>query len=179
MDGSELNRWQRKRLEQQLKSTQDARVYRRALAILEVSRGQSINHVARSLGVTRQSIHNWIDSYCEAYAVAALEDAPRSGRPSLWTEDSKAVLKTLLDHRPEQFGYFAVSWTVPLLQEQLERSIGTHLSDDTIRRGLRGLGYVWKRGRYVLEPDPELEKKTPDSPPSPQSAASERVAGGG
>lgn len=179
MDGPALNRWQRQRLEQQLKCAQDARVYRRALAILEVSRGQTISHVARSLGVSRQSIHHWIDSYCEVYDLAALEDDPRSGRPSLWTEDSKAVLRTLLDRSPDEFGYFAVNWTVPLLQEQLEHSTGRHFSDDTIRRGLQSLGYVWKRGRYVLEPDPELEKKTPDSPPHPQFAVPERAAGRG
>lgn len=33
------------------------------------------------------------------------------------------------------------------------------MSDVTIRRGLDQLGYVWKRPRYVLAPDPEREKK--------------------
>jgi Winged helix-turn helix len=58
-------------------------------------------------------------------------------------------------------GYFAVNWTVPLLQEQLEHGTGERLSDDTIRRELRRMGYAWKRSRYVLDPDPEEEKKRP------------------
>jgi hypothetical protein len=56
---------------------------------------------------------------------------------------------------PQDLGYPSVEWTVPLLQEHL-RDHGGSLSDETIRRRLRRLGYVWKRPRYVLDPYPEL-----------------------
>jgi hypothetical protein len=39
------------------------------------------------------------------------------------------------------------------------------VSTRTVRRRLKDLGYVWKRFRYVLAPDPEAEKKTPDFGP--------------
>jgi hypothetical protein len=48
-----LTRWQRQRLQRQLKRTRDARVYRRTLAILDYDQGESISHIARRLGVTR------------------------------------------------------------------------------------------------------------------------------
>jgi transposase len=172
MERRKLTWWQRQRLMEQLKETQDAGVYRRTLAILEVSRGQSIAQVAQVLGVTRQSVYNWIASYAQTHDPHALQDEHRSGRPSLWTEDHQALLRLLMDHTPDEFAYFAVNWTVPLLQEQWEHSTGLHLSDETVRRGLQGLGYVWKRGRYELEPDPELEKKTADSGSHPYFAAS-------
>ena len=38
------------------------------------------------------------------------------------------------------------------------------LSAATIRRHLHELGYVWKRPRYVLPPDPQQEKKNSHSP---------------
>src|SRR5262249_1730947 len=41
------------------------------------------------------------------------------------------------------------------------------------------LGYVWKRPRYVLDPDPELEKKTADPPHHPAAATPDRAAGRG
>jgi transposase len=163
MEGLKLNWRQRHRLMERLKQTQEAHVFRRTLAILDVGRGQSIVQVAHALGVTRQSVYNWIASYAQSHDPNALQDEPRSGRPSLWTEDHQTLLRRLMDHTPDEFGYFAVNWTVPLLQEQLEHSTGLRLSDETVRRGLQGRGYVWKRGRYELEPDPELEKKTSHS----------------
>jgi transposase len=179
MEGLKLTWRHRHRLLKQLKETPDAHVYRRTLAILEVGRGESIAQVAHALGVTRQSIYNWVASYAPTHDPHVLQDEPRPGRPSLWSEDHQALLRFLMDHTPDEFGYFAVNWTVPLLQEQLEHSAGVCLSDETVRRGLQGLGYVWKRGRYELEPDPELEKKTPYSPSNRAFAASQRAVGGG
>ncbi len=178
MKGLKFTGWERHRLREQLKETQDARVYRRTLAVLEISRGESIVQVAQTLNVTRQSVHNWIASYAQAYDPHALQDEPRPGRPTFWTEDHEALLRWLMEHTPDEFGYFAVNWTVPLLQEEWEHGTGLRLSDETVRRGLQGLGYVWKRGRYELEPDPELEKKTPDSSSYSSFAAAERAVGG-
>jgi transposase len=163
MEGLKLTWWQRHRLGEQLKETQEAHLYRRTLAVLEVGRGRSIAQVAQALDVTRQSVDNWIASYTPEYDPPALRDESRAGRPSFWTDDHQALLRWLMDHTPDEFGSFAGNWTVPLLQEEWEHGTGWRLSDETVRRGLQGLGYVWKRGRYELEPDPELEKKTPYS----------------
>jgi len=178
MEGLKLTWWQRQRLAVQLKEAQDARLYRRTLAVLEVGRGRSIVQVAQALNVTRQSIYNWIASYARAHDPRALQDEPHLGRSSFWTEDHQALLQWLLEHTPDEFGYFAVNWTVPLLQEEWEHGTGQHLSDETVRRGLQGLGYVWKRGRYELAPDPELEKKTADSGSPPSFATAQCAVGG-
>ena len=170
---------QRRRLQHQLKAAPDARVYRRTLALLEVERGIPISRLAEMLGVTRQSIYNWIEDYTQTHDPTVLYDQSRCGRPSSWTEKLLGRLRSLLQSPPNQLGYFAVNWTLPLLQEELKHGTGQRLSQDTIRRELRRLGYVWKRGRYVLDPDPELEKKTTDSQENPAIAAAERAAGRG
>ena len=94
-----------------------------------------------------------------AHDPLVLRDAARSGRPTTWTPDLQELLQTLLRESPTQWDYQAVNWTVPLLQQQLATWDGCWLSDETIRRKLHELGYVWKRTRYVLPPDPEEEKK--------------------
>ncbi len=175
-----LTRWQRLRLQRQLQTTPDARVYRRTLAVLEYSRGQPIAHIAQALGVTRQSVYNWVGIYTQDHDPSALGDEDRSGRPSLWTEEMRALLQALLTQAPDQRGYFAVNWTVPLLQEEIKHCTGQSLSDDTLRRELDRLGYVWKRGRYVLDPDPQREKKTTDPPANSGNqglAAAQRLPG--
>ncbi len=177
MSQRNLTRWQRLRLQRQLKRTHDARTYRRILAVLEYDWGEPIAHIARRLGVTRQSVHNWIAAYAEDPHPQTLVDEARSGRPSLWTEDVRTVFQTLLGQSPDQLGYFAVNWTVPLFQDALAQYTGQRPSEDTVRRELDRLGYVWKRSRYVLDPDPEREKKTADSQENPQLAATQRGVG--
>lgn len=80
---------------------------------------------------------------------------------------------------PGRFGYHATHWTVSLLRDQLRRNLEQDYSDDTIRRNLHRLGYVWKRPRYVLAPDPQREKKKPAAARTWQLAASQHGAGGG
>src|SRR5207302_162103 len=93
----------------------------------------------------------------------ALKDRPGRGRPNCWTPELRHELKRALRQPPDAWGYKAVEWTVPLLIEHLDQTCRVRLSDDTVRRELTRIGYVWKRTRYALEPDPDAEKKTPNS----------------
>jgi transposase len=165
---------QRHQLRKQLHTVPEARVYRRALAILEVARGRPLVHVAQSLSVSRQSLYNWVVRYQQNYDPAALRDHYRGGRPSSWTAQLQEVLTGSLAQPPEHWGYQAANWTVPLLIEHLVATRGHRLSDSTVRRQLRRLGYVWKRPRYVLSPDPEREKKTAPAPPARPAGRAQR-----
>ena len=179
MSRLKLTSWQRRRLRQQLKATSDARAYRRTLAVLELDRGRSAADIAAMLGVTRQTVHNWAAAFVHDPDPAVLRDEDHSGRPPLLAEPIEALLPSLMGQSPQDFGYPHTDWTVPLLQQELERGLGLRPSDETVRRALRRLGYVWKRPRYVLDPDPEREKKTADSLADPGPAASQRRAGPG
>jgi transposase len=180
MDSITLTAWQRRRLQRQLRVAHDARLYRRTLAVLEVSRGEPVASVARRLGVTPRAIYFWINSYTRDYDPEALRDGDRPGRPALLTERDRDLLRQLLlGQSPQDLGYFATAWTVPLLQEHLARRTGRRPSDDTVRRELERQGFVWKRSRYALEPDPELRgKKAAHSPTNPAPAATQRRPGG-
>jgi transposase len=171
--------WQRRQPQRQLHRTRDAAVYRRTRAVLEFARGQPAAQVAERLGVARPSVYNWVAEYAAAHDPQALRDRDRPGRPTAWTDASEAPPESLLRCRPSYLGYFAGSWAVPLLQEQLRHWTGQVLAADTIRRRLRRLGYAWKRSRYVLAPDPDLETKTAPAPANPAAASPHRAAGGG
>jgi transposase len=179
MNRFKLKPWQRQRLRRQLDSTSDARTYRRTLAVLELDRGRSAADIAEMLGVTRQSVHNWAAAFVRDSDPSALTDDCRQGRPRLLTEDAEALLRLLLTCSPQDLGYPATDWTVRLLRQELEPDLSQRPSDDTIRRGLHQLGYVWKRPRYVLAPDEEREKKTADSAAGSRPAISKRRTGAG
>jgi transposase len=171
-----LNQRQRTRLRRQLKTASDARLYRRTLAVLELDRGRSPAEIAEMLGVTRQSVHNWARLYTRDFDPSDLDDEDRTGRPPLLASGADEFLRSLLSRSPQGLGHPDTSWTTPLLRGELERGLGVKASDDTVRRALRRLGYTWKRPRYVLAPDPEREKKTPDSASDPGFASSQRRA---
>lgn len=174
----QLSSRQRRQLEKQLKNSRDVRLYRRALAILEYDRGRSVTEISRTLRVSRPSIYRWIERYRESSDIESLRDEERAGRPPLWTEDCSEWLQSFLKRSPAELGYFAVNWTVPLLRDPLQMCSGKRFSDDTIRRALRQLDFVWKRPRYVLAPDPDREKKTTYSPQNQAVAARLRPVGG-
>ena len=174
-----LTAWQRHRLRRQLKQTLDARLLRRTLAVLELDQGRSAADVARMLGVTRQSIYNWVGAYAQGHDPEALQDEGGRGRHPSLDEDDERLLQSLLALSPQDLGCPHVSWTVPLLQEFLEVATGRLVSDDTVRRALHRLDYVWKRPRHDLEPDPEREKKTAHPAANPGPPPAQRRAGRG
>jgi transposase len=169
----------RRRLRGLLHEASELNTYRRCLALLEVDAGRPVADVARALGVTRQSVHNWIARFAEAGRADALADRYGGGRPTTLGDDDVEGLVALLGHSPQHFGNPAANWTVPLLREHLRRATGADVSEPTVRRQLRRLGYVWKRPRYVLDPDPEREKKTPHRPQAADPAGYDRDLGRG
>jgi transposase len=170
---------QRHRLRRQLAATDDVRLFRRTLAILELDYGRPAADIARLLGVSRQAVYNWLEAYTGTRDPTALEDHRGRGHYLVLDEDAEHLVEALLARSPQELGYPHVSWTVPLLQQALEIATGQRVSEDTVRRTLRRLEFVWKRPRYDFEPDPEREKKTPHPPANPGLAAAQRRAGRG
>jgi transposase len=158
-----LNARQQRHLHYQLRSARTARLYRRTLALVEMAQGKPVVHVARSLGVSRRSLYYWQQRYTAQHDPTALRDHKGSGRPRLWTLPLQALLEQSLAQKPDQYGYQASEWTVPLLIEHVASQGRLRVSDATMRRQLRRMGYVWKRPRYVLQPDPAREKKARNS----------------
>jgi transposase len=146
----ETTRPDRRRLERQLKEAQTVRVYRRTLALLEIADGRPIADVARSLRMSREAIYGWVELYTRGHDPSSLLDRPRTGRPSLWSDEIQAIFHSALAQSPDALGYLAVNWTVPLLRQHIEKESGRKLSTTTLRRELHRLDYVWKRPRHVL-----------------------------
>jgi transposase len=138
MDGLQLSAGQRGRLRRQLDETTSARVFRRTLAILDLDRGESAADVAYRLGVSRQTVYNWLARYVMTREPAFLAEQERPGRPTVWSERLRHRLQQLLNTSPDQCGYDATNWTVPLLREELSHA-GLDVADETVRRELARL----------------------------------------
>jgi transposase len=144
---------QRYRLRRTRDGTHDADVLRRSLALLQLDPGLSVATVALGLGVSRQSVYNWLDRYLLAPTPRAMRDRRGYGHHTAWDDDLLAVLRSAVERPPGDRGYRDLEWTVGLLRQHRARWEGRSWSDRTVRRQLHHLGYVWKRPRYVLQPD--------------------------
>jgi transposase len=150
---------QRFRLRRLRDTTRDAGLLRRSLALLQTDQGCPVADVAQELGVSRQSVYNWLDRYVAIGTPRALHDHRGYGHVSAFDDDLLAVLRCAVAEEPGRWGYRQREWTVGLLVEHLARWDGGRWSDATVRRQLHRLGYVWKRPRYVLQPDPHRRRK--------------------
>ena len=167
----ELTDPERCQLQEQLHGTDDARVYRRTLALLLIDSGEEVEEVAQMLQVHRSNVYRWIDAFAAERDPAALADKPGRGRPGQWTAKQQSMLRSLLNRSPQQLGYASSQWTIRLLQHHLREQDIAACSASSLRRQLQVLGYTWKRARHVLEEDPEKEKKTADPAATEASSA--------
>jgi transposase len=142
-------------------------VYRRAAALLAAHQGLPVTRIAGLLGVTRQSVYNWITAYGAEQEKLDFEDAPRSGRPRVWTEQLDAFVRNTLNCSPQSRGYTDEQWTARNLRDHLEFSLQKRVSGETVRQRLRCMGYVWRNNRYIFfgETVPSQQEGSVSLPP--------------
>lgn len=151
---------ERDQLETALHHTRHAGTWCRMRALLLLAQGQCVMDVAAALGIRRQAIHKWRLLYEGSRTPEALQVRSPPGREPDQLRLSCEAVSRLLEKSPEELGYHATAWTVPLLQRHLREVEGHAVSGSTLRRALHGLGYRWKRPRFVLaRRDPEREGK--------------------
>jgi transposase len=71
-----------------------AKMYRRALGLMELDRGQSYSAVSKVLKVTIPTLSGWAAKYQEN-GLEVLHDQPRSGRPIEIAGDQRAKITGL------------------------------------------------------------------------------------
>ena len=91
-----------------------ARVFRRATALLELNRGQSLCSVSRTLQVSYQTVAQWRDNY-QSSGLQALQEKPRKGRPILIDGKSRAAITALACSTPPSG---RARWTLRLLADK-------------------------------------------------------------
>ena len=135
------------------------RNWRRMRAIELLAEGRRPEAVAAALGCARASVYAWAKAWREM-GLSGLQEGPRSGRKRSLERRAELLLEELLaEGNPQSRGYRSSSWTIPMLRSELAKA-GYVVSERTVRRTLKRLGFRWKRPKYVLgRPDPDHESK--------------------
>jgi transposase len=135
----------------------------RALALLWLDEGETVEQVAESLRVSRQTIYNWINRLRDRSASDvgdSLTDAPRSGRPRAGQGGVDPLIAGVIDRDPRTLGYRSTNWTAALLEQYLKDYHGIEVSRKTIGRAIERLDVCWKRPRYQLGRRPETWRQS-------------------
>jgi transposase len=133
--------------------TTDARVLRRAYAVIWLDDGESVPDVAEQLNVSRQSVYNWLERFVACRDLPLdlrLSDAERSGRPVTVQGIIDPFLDAIIDTDPRALGYRSTVWTVPLLVDYLAEQQQVSASPQSVRLALARLDIDWKRPRHRL-----------------------------
>lgn len=111
-----------------------AKVYKRAIGLLELDRGKTMSAVAETLHVTQVTVASWRDSY-KQLGLACLHDQARSGRPVEIDGSQRAKVTALACSEPP-VGYGR--WTLRLLANKaVELGYSEHLSHTKVSEILK------------------------------------------
>ena len=149
------------------KSEPDARVMRRLLAIANALSGMSRAQAAKSAGMDRQTLRDWVIRYNE-HGVVGLTDSWKGGRPPLLTTDEQAELLAIVmaGPDPEKDGFCA--FTRDDLVTIAKKQFGKSMHPTSMGRLLHKLGLSRQKARPTHPmKDPAAAaafKKSPKNP---------------
>jgi transposase len=145
------------------KRVKDAAQARRLLAIAAALDGASREEAAKIGGMDRQTLRDWVIRFNEQ-GPDGLINIPSPGVPPKLGKKHRAFLARLVEDGPIPAVHGVVRWRACDLIMRLHEEFGISVSDDTIYRALKDLGFSHVSARpkaYKQDPDAmEAFKKT-------------------
>ena len=141
----------------------DAGQARRLLAIAAVLDGASREEAAKIGGMDRQTLRDWVIRFNDQ-GPDGLINKSSPGAPGKLTAEHKAFLARLVEEGPIPAVHGVVRWRACDLIMRLYEEFGLSVSDDTVYRALKDLGFSHVSARpraYKQDPEAmEAFKKT-------------------
>ncbi|MCC7059171.1 MAG: IS630 family transposase [Burkholderiaceae bacterium] len=146
------------------KKTIDARSYSHDMleqlrrdAVKRVEAGESPEVVAAGLGINRRTIYRWLQAYHyggeDALAAKPIPGAP----PKLDARQMARLARMIHEKTPLQFKFEFALWTLAIIRELIKRTFDVRLSEVSVGRLMRRLGFTPQRPLYrAWQQDPTL-----------------------
>src|SRR5215204_3030814 len=142
-------------LRQLAKRAKDAAQARRLLAIAAVFDGASREEAATAGGMDRQTLRDWVIRFNEQ-GPDGLVNLPSPGAPGKLNDEHKAFLARIVEEGPIAAVHGVVRWRACDLIMRLYEEFGLSVSDDTVYRALKDLGFSHVSARpQAYKQDPE------------------------
>ena len=152
------------------------------LAIALVLEGSDRTTAAKSCGMERQTLRDWVHRY-NAEGVAGLRDRPRSGRRSFLDPAQREELKALVLAGPDPEMDGVSTWRAQDIRRLVKTRFQQNDSENGILKVLHGLGLSWQKARPVhpaadREDQAAFKKNLPGAGRRPRPAATAGAARG-
>ena len=118
----------------------DSDQVRRLLAIAAVLDGASRGEAAKVGGMDRQTLRDWVIRFNEQ-GPDGLINVPAPGAPAKLHKEHRAFLARIVDEGPIPAVHGVVRWRACDLIMRLHEEFGISVSDDTVYRALKDLGF--------------------------------------
>jgi transposase len=145
------------------KWAKDAAQARRLLALAAVLEGTSRSEAAKVGGMDRQTLRDWVIRF-NAQGPDGLINVPSPGVPPKLNATHRAFLARIVEEGPIPAVHGVVRWRACDLIMRLHEEFGISVSDDTVYRALKDLGFSHVSARpkaYKQDPEAvEAFKKT-------------------
>jgi transposase len=121
---------------------------RRLAAMARLNRGESTSQVARSLGVSIQSVQRWARIF-RLHGNNGLRRLPKSGPHPKLAREKLIRLSALLAKGPVAYGFETPVWTSDRVASLIWIRFRVRYSPDHAKRLLRTLGWRWHEHTWV------------------------------
>lgn len=135
------------------KTTDDARIARRILAIANALAGMSWEDAARAAGMDRQTLRDWVLRYNE-HSIDSLADRWNGGRPPTFTPEEQAEIVEIVLAGPDIEASGLSVYTLEDLSQICETRFGNRMHPWSLGRLLKKLGLSRQKTRPI---HPETE----------------------
>jgi transposase len=135
---------------------------RRIAAMARLQRGESTSTIARSLGVSIQSVQRWARCY-RLHGSEGLRRLPKSGPHPKLARNKLARLPSLLALGPSAHGFDTPVWTSERIACLIWSRFRVRYSPDYVKRLLPTIGWRWHEHTWL--------------PSKPKNIKSQRSAG--
>ena len=143
----------RKRLEETLRRAfkgGDVALVKRVTALLALTRGETVDAVAASVGVGRSTVYEWLRAFLVA-GVRGLRVQWKGGRPAKLTPTQRRRLAKIVKAGPEAAGFPTGCWHALLIQQVIWREFHVTYNVQYLADLLHNLGFSFQKARFVSD----------------------------
>jgi transposase len=137
---------------------------RRIAAMARLRRGESTSTIARSLGVSIQSVQRWARCY-RLRGEEGLRRLPKSGPHPKLAHEKLAQLPGLLSRGPIAYGFKTPVWTSERIASLIWSRFRVRYSPDHVKELLPAIGWTWHEHTWLpsrpRSSDPSRRKRKP------------------
>ncbi len=150
----------------------EARIRERARICWLAHQGRRVAEISATVGVGHRTVRRWIHRF-NAEGLAGLTDAPRRGRPPMYTPEQLGTVVATSLTPPQELGLPFGSWTLDRLVAYLQETYGSTMRRSRMGELLQAEGLRWRSQEtwFGERVDPAFAEKrgrsSPSTPPRP------------